>query len=350
MSERWKNAVVGLFVLFGLALVGYLIITFDPAKAGFTRKSMYRIKIEMPSTYDVSVGAVVHMNGIAVGSVEEVEMKAKEDPSQGVWVWARIEAAYKIPNTAEVVVSSQGIGSAYINIPVAPEMKGEAIGDGGAINGRSGGSQLIPESMQKRFGRLEDKFTELVENVKKGGRELKKVTGDFHELFQQRSPDSLGATAEGGEEIFANVSTVVQRLDEALSHVNEVLGDPEARENLKVSLANLRQTSEHARDAAQQFKLAGTKATGMIENINEHVETAASQITDDAAKLAMLFDNMNQVVNEVKAGRGTIGRMIQDQRLYESLLVTSDKLQLLVMEMQDLVSQWKSDGVKFKTF
>ena len=88
----------------------------------------------------------------------------------------------------------------------------------------------------------------------------------------------------------------------------------------------------------------------MIENINEHVETAASQITDDAAKLAMLFDNMNQVVNEVKSGRGTIGRMIQDQRLYESLLVTSDKLQLLVMEMQDLVSQWKSDGVKFKTF
>ena len=350
MSERWKNAVVGLFVLFGLALVGYLIVTFDPAKAGFAHKSMYRIKIEMPSTYDVAEGAAVHMNGIAVGTVEEVEMRAKEDPTQGVWVWARIEGAYKIPEAAEVVVSSQGIGSAYIDIPVTPEMAGDTLKDGGGIKGRSGGSQLIPEGIQQRFGRLEERFSELVGDVKKGGRELKKVTGDLHELFQRRAPGSVGAVSEGGVETFANMSTVVQRLDFALQNINLVLGDQESMENIKVSLANLRQTSEHARDAAQEFKVVGTKATGMIENVNQHVETAASQITDDAVKLAQLLDNLNQVVSEVKSGRGTFGKMIRDQRLYESLLVTSDKMQLLVMEMQDLVSQWKSDGVKFKTF
>ena len=54
------------------------------------------------------------------------------------------------------------------------------------------------------------------------------------------------------------------------------------------------------------------------------------------------------MADKMDKGEGTIGKFVNDPRLYESLSDTSAELNLTVKDLHRLVQQWEQEGVSLK--
>ena len=56
---------------------------------------------------------------------------------------------------------------------------------------------------------------------------------------------------------------------------------------------------------------------------------------------------MHSLAEKADRGEGTLGRLLMDDRLYESLVLTFRRLAETVEEFRLLVKDWQRRGVKF---
>jgi len=57
---------------------------------------------------------------------------------------------------------------------------------------------------------------------------------------------------------------------------------------------------------------------------------------------------LQKTVHDISEGNGTTGRLIQDPRLYDSLLDLSKSLKSTVDNLNFLIDKWKDEGVDLK--
>ena len=119
MTDR-RNVIVGLFVLFGLLLLGGLIIWFEDV--GVLIRGRYKVKGHLPSARDVRKGKRVYMDGIEIGGVHDVTSSQPE--KQGVWVDMRINPDVSIPQDAILVAQQSTVGDLYIDFLTPTRLHG----------------------------------------------------------------------------------------------------------------------------------------------------------------------------------------------------------------------------------
>lgn len=133
--------------------------------------------------------------------------------------------------------------------------------------------------------------------------------------------------------------------DQLLSNVNNVL-DKKAQEDLKHSLAELSQTME-------QFHKASINVNGMLaenkSNINGIVTDLSkassnfSKISDSLQKadlgktakdLQVTLKKVDDMMLNLNSGKGTAGKLLKDETLYNNLTQTSKELELLLQDVR----------------
>jgi phospholipid/cholesterol/gamma-HCH transport system substrate-binding protein len=78
------------------------------------------------------------------------------------------------------------------------------------------------------------------------------------------------------------------------------------------------------------------KENAVLESVSgSTMSDLATSGTDLAQKLSRLSDQLNEVVKDVRAGKGTVGRLFNDESLYNNLNAT-------IRDAQDLAQQIKS--------
>jgi len=155
-----------------------------------------------------------------------------------------------------------------------------------------------------------------------------------------------------------------------------VLGDPKNQANIKTSLANLAKATAKATEAMDALKSFATEASKtaaetrrtiadarktvatagqtatrfsrLAENADRRVEELTAKLIEDAEKLSTLLTAVNKMTRKVESGEGTAGRLINDPKLYNSLLEASDQLTELTKEFRRLLEHWKKHGVPIK--
>ena len=60
------------------------------------------------------------------------------------------------------------------------------------------------------------------------------------------------------------------------------------------------------------------------------------------------MDQFQSIAEKVEKGQGTAGALVNDPKLYESLVDTSRELNLTIKDLQRLVQQWEQEGVTLK--
>ena len=130
-----------------------------------------------------------------------------------------------------------------------------------------------------------------------------------------------------------------------MTGLNNVL-DKKGQEDIKQSLAELTQTMV-------QFHKASESMNGMLDdnknNINgivsdfHKVSTNFSKISDSlnkadlgktAKNLQVTLDKVDKMLADVNAGKGTAGKMMKDEALYNNLTQTSKELELLLQDVR----------------
>ena len=169
------------------------------------------------------------------------------------------------------------------------------------------------------------------------------VDGDF--LI---SSSKLGLTDELAKQIEPLKDKITKLLDNAnvmLENVNQVL-DAKSKENLRNSLANLNETLAQFKDASKEVNEMLAQNKSKISGTMTNVEKASanfSKVSDSLAKanigqtvknLEKTLANVDKMMGDMQAGKGTMGKLMKDDAMYNNFTKTSKELELLLQDLR----------------
>lgn len=169
------------------------------------------------------------------------------------------------------------------------------------------------------------------------------VNGDF--LI---SSSKLGLTDELAKQIEPLKDKITKLLDNAnvmLENVNQVL-DAKSKENLRNSLANLNETLSQFKGASKEVNEMLAQNKSKISGTMSNVEKASanfSKVSDSLAKanigqtvkkLEKTLANVDKMMGDMQAGKGTMGKLMKDDAMYNNFTKTSKELELLLQDLR----------------
>lgn len=186
-----------------------------------------------------------------------------------------------------------------------------------------------------------------------GGKQIQ-VVPNFEDKNLAQSGDFMqgrivpGLTALVGEKLTPlqeKIEKMVVSADTVLTNLNTVL-DARTKANLKSSIANLNQL-------LAEFKTASVKVNTMLDQnqqkINgtmtniEHASENFANISDSISKanvgqtikrLEATLTEVNTIVADLQAGKGTAGKLLKDDAMYKNLTRSTKELELLLQDVR----------------
>ena len=158
----------------------------------------------------------------------------------------------------------------------------------------------------------------------------------------------LGLTDKVAEKLVPlqeKLDKVMANADNLITGMNNVL-DKKAQEDLKVSLAELSKTMEQFHKASLSMNSIldenKTQIKGVVTNFNK-ISGNFSKISDSlnkadlgksVRKLNETLAKVDGIMNGLKSGNGTMGKLLNDDALYGNLNKTSRELELLLQDVR----------------
>ncbi|WP_394775370.1 MlaD family protein [Flavobacterium sp.] len=186
-----------------------------------------------------------------------------------------------------------------------------------------------------------------------GGKQIKILPN-----LQDKDPAVEGQTLESAvelgltESLGGKIEPIQQKLDLMLLNINTLVAglnnvlDKQGQENLKKSLAELSQTMEqfHRASGSLNSILDTNKGqiNGVVTNFNK-MSSNFNKISDslNKADLGKTVRNLNKtlakvdgIMSNLNSGKGTAGKLLNDDALYNNLSKTSKELELLLQDVR----------------
>jgi phospholipid/cholesterol/gamma-HCH transport system substrate-binding protein len=140
------------------------------------------------------------------------------------------------------------------------------------------------------------------------------VSGSARNVLQRLDTMSASLNKLVGDSSFVNnVKQTAQNANEAVATLKTVLVNN--RENLQVSLQNLRSLSQ---DLQRMVKENDTTVTALLRKVNAAASSTQKILVSADSTIVRvdhLMSDMNDVVQEIRKGDGTIGKLIYDKNM-----------------------------------
>lgn len=168
--------------------------------------------------------------------------------------------------------------------------------------------------------------------------------GDF--LLSGLKPGMLSVVGEKLSPLQTKVEATVVTADSLLHSINNVF-DKQTQVNLRNAINDLSSTMHEFSSASRSLNgiIAGNKAKidGTLTNLNQTTENLAN-ITDSinsanlaqtVRKLENTLANVDNILKDVESGKGTIGKMLKDESVYNNLDDASNELKELLADIKN---------------
>ncbi|MFW6146688.1 MAG: MlaD family protein [Planctomycetota bacterium] len=343
MTERTRNVAVGLTALGAIIGLAYMVLLFGDVPA-FARRG-YPLTLRFPEVGSLDRGNEVRLNGIRVGTITEVSLR--DDPRQGANARCRIQRDMRIPADAVATIARRGLGGgAYIQLTTP----GPATGP---ITWLPTDGSAVLEGAAQSGGLLGPEFATQLDAVAEGFASFSRLADNLNAILT--TADHTDPPAEG-------LAGTIQRLNSALDGVGELVSDPDNQANFAAALDNLRRTSGQTAEAIDAFTAMVRQARRTFATVDEgvtdmntaagriggRIDELAGKLIDDADRLGRLLNQLNQAATRLDTTDGTAGRLLNDPALYNNLVESTDTLNRTLAELEAMLIQWRSEGVKMK--
>ncbi len=249
----------------------------------------------------------VLINGLKVGQVSDIYFDP--DFSGDIIVKITIESQIPIPkNSIALIYSSDLMGSKAINLQLGNDTAFVMDGDTLATNVEAS----LKEAVNQQIQPLKAKAEELILSIDS-------VVTVIKEIFNEKAKQNLTSSLASIEETFRNLESASYNLDQMVAAEKTRLG--EIMQNLETITGTISENKEN------------------IDNILTNFSTLSDSLA--RAEIPQTFSNINRVVGDVaeiadkiNRGEGTIGMLINDDKLYRDLQKSADQLQLLMEDIR----------------
>jgi phospholipid/cholesterol/gamma-HCH transport system substrate-binding protein len=309
MNSMQQTARVGLFFLLGVALVW---VTFETLSDGkLFEERGHTLIAGFDDLKQLKTGDEVRLAGVKVGSVKTTRLAGRR--AEAV---LQIDPKQEIASDATATIVMAGlIGGNYIAIdmgtpgaaPLADgaEIKTEASPDLNSIMAQIGG---LGKQLQDSLGSFSKAFGGDSKDGSGGGliQKLDKLVSD--------NTERVNAT-------MSNLQDITGKINRGEGTLGKLVNDPALHDQLLATVADIKATAAQAKEFV-------TNAQGIVDQIKSGQGTIGTLVYDQksADDIKASIANIRAVSDKLAKGEGSLGKLINDDGLYNSAQVTIKKV------------------------
>ena len=325
-----NEAKVGAFTLLGIVVMAFIVVHLSGFSFGGDRD--YKIQVRFSQVNGLKQGAAVRYAGVDIGKVTEIQ-----PTDGGATVILKVKDKIKVPRESVFTISGEGLmGEKFINIIPTEEDMGDYLQPGDVVTGKP---ERGMESIMNTANATMEEMKELV-------RSMNRIVGnsDVQDSLIQTAMNlreitsALSRMAVSNESdlrvMVHNLSRMSQNLMEASSSVNQMVdtfsGNGETAENLRVTIANLSNTSQRIDNMASN--LEGVIADpGTAEDLRTVIHNARSVTQQADTMMAKVSSIHTDVGAEMLYSGGN-----KDWMANADLRIYSDPNSFLLLGVDDI--------------
>lgn len=328
MNRTVTEIVVGLAFVLGLLIVGsYTIlssgVTFGPTK-------LY--VVDFNQIYGLKKGDGVRVEGLEIGEVIDIT------PLEGGKIRTVLEVAaeveiYKEEGAIQVVpYSPLGGRVVEINRGIKTDQRGSytsftdatiaSATDADAIQGTAQGEllQTLNDLVEKNSGSV----TTILTNLSKVSDQLTQENNALGYLINSE---------EGGE----HLSRVAQGMSSSAQRLDRILGRVEEGEGIVGGMLQEGSPLEEDLNGAMKAGREALEDVGQIVSRADRGESALGVFVADDPEITAatrgIVTDVKTVTGTVAEGKGTLGKVVHDDRLYEGAAATAENLESITAKV-----------------
>ncbi len=362
MEERRRNVLVGLFVLVGLGALAALIIMFGSGPTWLMRRDTYPLVVKFEAVSGIKEGTLVTVKGIEIGRVDRVVLVSEPtagppgaqlvSQAAGVDVILAIKTQHLLPEGSSALTTEPVLGQGRPPIEILPGPMGNPALIAGAT---------IPGKVQRAIDSffppgVVGTFESTARNIGDAAGALTPVLEEAKDLLERRSTRSVDQP--GGPQ--GNLSTAIARLDATLKHFNDVLGDENVKSQVRETVANARQMSIDGKQAVADIQAGAKELRGVIadakqfvtqadtslKNADGRINEVSRSMTEALDRADRFLDQLNTITAKVANGEGNVGHLFMDNKLYEALQLTAERMAAAMEEFRATMVEWREKGMR----
>ncbi len=278
MSRVNQQIKVGVFILFGLILVGGMTVLFS--RNSFSYKEHYEIQLLSSNVGGIKSGARVLMRGVPVGNVKTIQLN---HGGTNVTIFLRIDPQFKLHSDARFEIEQAGfLGDQFVAIYPASD-QGYVLTNGAVVSARA------PFNMQEAVAVA----TEMILKISQTTTNLNAAVSDVRRLVLN-------------EQRLENLGTALDRLNAMTSEAEQ------AMQNLSAIITN---NSAPINAAVRELHQFSAQLPVLTDRINAVVQTNSVRLEATMLNLETSSTIVTNLLTDLQAGRGAAGRFLRDETL-----------------------------------
>lgn len=335
----FRDLLTGITTLAGL--VGLVVMLWLFGELKDVGNKYYEFTVRLNAATGLTNTSPVALNGVRVGSVMAISLA--DDPTRGAVLRLKIKEGTKIPENFTVYLDRGFVGetSVQLEFPSNPDGSVHAAAlvptDGNATYDRH--AMTLFESLSAplkdplaRLAKAADGFEKLATTYDEVG---KKVI----EALEPRSP----ADVDAGKP--ANLLSTIARIDQAVAGANQWLADPSMRDQAKGVVAKADLLLDKAQETADALRKTALSADEQIARVGGKVAETADQAGVALRKVGDAADEVTKLSASAGSGEGTVGQLMKNPDLYNSVKDAAARLERVLVELQVLLEKYRKEGI-----
>ncbi|MCE2398158.1 MAG: MCE family protein [Gemmatimonadetes bacterium] len=272
---------IGVFVVVGV--LGFLVFLFMMTDPG-TFRGRYTIHTRLSDAGGVRNGDPVQLRGINIGRVTGSKLAGPD-----VVLALEIENEWRLPRGSSAVLASAGVLGGIV-VSIEP-----------------GSDEGFVEPMEEIRGAS---YPGMMESAGELAVEAEEAMGQIQNLLADSTLEAAAASISSIRDLVVNIS----RLTDSQAHeLHELTGA-------------LRRSAENVEGITSAEEWSGVLASA---------ETTIAALDGVSTEMGESVALLNGVLARIERGEGTLGLLSTDDRLYESLVATTESLRELVVDLKD---------------
>jgi phospholipid/cholesterol/gamma-HCH transport system substrate-binding protein len=251
--------------------------------------------VEYTNVGGLTEASLVTINGLKVGQVDDIDFNDSPEKRGHLIVRFSLENDFEFSKNSVVKIYSPNPLSGS-NLAIIPDYEGESAVSGDFLKGQ------IESSLFTSIGEKLDPIQAKLENVI--------VSADT--LFQRINNVLDYKTSESIKRSVEGLELTIVDIRETLSSVNSMIDS---------TSVGLKETIENTKNITNNL----SKVTDTLANSN---------IGEIMRKAEITLTTVNSLLDGMDKGKGTLGKLINDDAMYDNLTNVSKELENLLREMK----------------
>lgn len=286
--QRKRNIIVGGFVIIAICAFLWMVAIFGELPVAATKFRSFEIVVQFPAAYGIQEKTPVYYLGYPIGKVISVGAPQQVEAPDG--------------KKYHQIIAGLAIDNKYNFIPSNVKIK------------------VMRRSMGSSFVELFDPEVPADTFLREGMGRIQGSVGSTNEFIPEKTQKKL--------------EVLVVRISSLATSIDAIVGDKDNQQNIKETLANFTDVSQQAAMTLKSIRDFTNAGTNTLEETSESLNNTLKQI--------------NTLLAKVSEGNGSAAKLLNDGRLYENLLESSEELKMALEQLKILAAEARDKGIKIK--